>query len=77
METTAVPVAVVTGAAQGIGRKVAERLARDGELGGRAISHLTLYDVVEAAAGDPPAASTTSPARSGRAGSRSPSPAAG
>ena len=30
METTAVPVAVVTGAAQGIGRKVAEALASEG-----------------------------------------------
>jgi NAD(P)-dependent dehydrogenase (short-subunit alcohol dehydrogenase family) len=30
METTAVPVAVVTGAAQGIGRKVAEALAGEG-----------------------------------------------
>ena len=30
METTAVPVAVVTGAAQGIGRKVAEALAEHG-----------------------------------------------
>ena len=30
METTARPVAVVTGAAQGIGRKVAEALADEG-----------------------------------------------
>jgi NAD(P)-dependent dehydrogenase (short-subunit alcohol dehydrogenase family) len=30
METTAVPVAVVTGAAQGIGRRVAEALAGEG-----------------------------------------------
>ena len=30
METTTVPVAVVTGAAQGIGRKVAETLAGEG-----------------------------------------------
>jgi NAD(P)-dependent dehydrogenase (short-subunit alcohol dehydrogenase family) len=30
METTAVPVAVVTGAAQGIGGKVAEALAGEG-----------------------------------------------
>ena len=30
METTATPVAVVTGAAQGIGRKVAEVLAGEG-----------------------------------------------
>ena len=32
-----------------IGRKLAERLARDGTLGGEAISGLTLYDLVEAA----------------------------
>jgi NAD(P)-dependent dehydrogenase (short-subunit alcohol dehydrogenase family) len=30
METTATPVAVVTGAAQGIGRQVAEALAGEG-----------------------------------------------
>jgi D-erythronate 2-dehydrogenase len=40
---------LIIGGAGMIGRKVAERLARDGELGGQAISHLTLYDVVEAA----------------------------
>jgi D-erythronate 2-dehydrogenase len=40
---------LIIGGAGMISRKVAERLARDGELGGRAISHLTLYDVVEAA----------------------------
>jgi D-erythronate 2-dehydrogenase len=40
---------LIIGGAGMIGRKVAERLARDGELGGRAISHLTLYDVVEGA----------------------------
>ena len=32
-----------------IGRKLAERLARDGTLGGEAISGLTLYDLAEAA----------------------------
>ena len=32
-----------------IGRKLSERLARDGELGGKAISSLTLHDVVEGA----------------------------
>ena len=31
-----------------VGRKLADRLARDGHLGGRAIDHLTLHDVVEA-----------------------------
>jgi nucleoside-diphosphate-sugar epimerase len=31
-----------------VGRKLAERLARDGELGGKAIRALTLYDVVAA-----------------------------
>jgi D-erythronate 2-dehydrogenase len=40
---------LIIGGAGMIGRKVAERLARDGELGGQAISHLTLYDVVDAA----------------------------
>jgi nucleoside-diphosphate-sugar epimerase len=40
---------LIIGGAGMIGRKVAERLARDGELGGKAISQLTLYDVVEAA----------------------------
>jgi nucleoside-diphosphate-sugar epimerase len=33
-----------------IGRKLAERLARDGEVAGKAISKLTLYDVVPGAA---------------------------
>jgi nucleoside-diphosphate-sugar epimerase len=40
---------LITGGAGMIGRKLAERLARDSALGGRAISGLTLYDVVEAA----------------------------
>ncbi len=31
-----------------LGRKIAERLARDGAIGGRAISGLTLFDVAEA-----------------------------
>jgi D-erythronate 2-dehydrogenase len=39
---------LITGGAGMIGRKLAERLARDGALGGSAISGLTLYDVVEA-----------------------------
>ena len=37
---------LVTGAAGMIGRKLAERLARDGHLGGRDISTLTLTDIV-------------------------------
>jgi nucleoside-diphosphate-sugar epimerase len=40
---------LIIGGAGMIGRKLAERLGRDGELGGREISSLTLYDVVEAA----------------------------
>jgi nucleoside-diphosphate-sugar epimerase len=41
---------LIIGGAGMIGRKLAERLARDGALGGRAIAGLTLYDVVEGAA---------------------------
>jgi nucleoside-diphosphate-sugar epimerase len=40
---------LIVGGAGMIGRKLAERLARDGALGGKAISGLTLYDAVEAA----------------------------
>jgi nucleoside-diphosphate-sugar epimerase len=40
---------LIIGGAGMIGRKLAERLARDGALGGRAISSLTLYDVAEPA----------------------------
>jgi len=40
----------ITGGAGMVGRKLAERLARDGALGGREITGLTLYDVVEPAA---------------------------
>ncbi|TML69088.1 MAG: SDR family oxidoreductase [Actinobacteria bacterium] len=40
---------LVTGAAGMIGRKLAERLARDGELGGEPVEKLTLADVVEPA----------------------------
>ena len=40
---------LIIGGAGMIGRKLAERLARDGQLGGRAIASLTLHDVVEAA----------------------------
>lgn len=39
---------LIIGGAGMIGRKLAERLARDGELGGKAISNLVLHDVVEA-----------------------------
>jgi nucleoside-diphosphate-sugar epimerase len=45
---------LIIGAAGMIGRKLASRLAGDGELSGTAIGRLTLYDVVAAAA--PPAA---------------------
>ena len=41
--------ALIIGGAGMIGRKLAERLAREGELGGQALSSLTLYDVAEAA----------------------------
>jgi nucleoside-diphosphate-sugar epimerase len=37
---------LIIGGAGMIGRKLAERLARDGQLGGAAVSGLTLYDVV-------------------------------
>jgi nucleoside-diphosphate-sugar epimerase len=40
---------LIIGGAGMIGRKLAERLAKDGALGGTAISSLTLYDVVEGA----------------------------
>jgi nucleoside-diphosphate-sugar epimerase len=38
---------LILGGAGMVGRKLAERLARDGALGGKAISAMTLYDVVE------------------------------
>src|SRR5262245_37881331 len=41
---------LIIGGAGMIGRKLAERLARDGELGGKPIASLTLYDVVGGAA---------------------------
>jgi nucleoside-diphosphate-sugar epimerase len=41
---------LIIGGAGMIGRKLAERLGRDGALGGKAISNLTLYDVVPAEA---------------------------
>ena len=37
----------ITGGAGFIGRKLAERLAKDGTLAGREVSSLTLYDVIE------------------------------
>ncbi len=37
---------LILGGAGMIGRKLAERLAKDGQLGGQAISAMTLYDVV-------------------------------
>jgi nucleoside-diphosphate-sugar epimerase len=40
---------LIIGGAGMIGRKLAERLANDGALGGKAISKLTLYDVVPGA----------------------------
>ena len=40
---------LIIGGAGMIGRKLSERLAQDGELGGKAISSLTLHDVVEGA----------------------------
>jgi D-erythronate 2-dehydrogenase len=38
---------LIIGAAGMVGRKLAERLARDGRLGDRAITHATLHDVIE------------------------------
>ena len=40
---------LIIGGAGMIGRKLAERLARDGAVAGKAISKLTLYDVVPGA----------------------------
>ena len=45
---------LIIGGAGMVGRKLAERLARDGELAGKAVSSLTLYDVFPAL--PPPAA---------------------
>ena len=45
---------LIIGGAGMVGRKLAERLAGDGELAGKAVSSLTLYDVVPAL--PPPAA---------------------
>src|SRR6185503_4869500 len=41
---------LITGAAGMIGRKLAERLARDGHLGGKDITALTLTDIIAPAA---------------------------
>lgn len=41
---------LIIGGAGMVGRKLAERLAKDGALGGKPVSSLTLYDVVEATA---------------------------
>ena len=41
---------LIIGGAGMIGRKLAERLAKDGEVAGKAIYKLTLYDVVPGAA---------------------------
>ena len=38
---------LILGAAGMVGRKLAERLVKDGQLGGQAITHLILHDVVE------------------------------
>ena len=40
---------LIIGGAGMIGRKLGERLAKDGSLAGKAISKLTLYDVVPGA----------------------------
>ena len=40
---------LIIGGAGMVGRKLAERLASDGRLGERAVSEMTLYDVVAAA----------------------------
>lgn len=51
---------LVLGAAGMVGRKLLERLARDGSLGGQAITRATLHDVVEPQApANAPFASTT------------------
>lgn len=41
---------LIIGAAGMVGRKLAERLARDGQLGGKAVDRMTLADVVEPSA---------------------------
>jgi len=43
---------LILGAAGMVGRKLLERLAREGQLGGRAITKVTLHDVVEPSAPD-------------------------
>src|SRR5690242_18574973 len=49
METIRLKILII-GAAGMIGRKLVERLAKDGSLGGRQISQLDLVDIVEPAA---------------------------
>ena len=41
---------LIIGAAGMVGRKLAERLARDGQLGGKAVDRMTLADVIEPSA---------------------------
>ena len=43
---------LILGGAGMVGRKLAEQLARDGHLGGKAITAMTLYDVVPPVAPD-------------------------
>jgi nucleoside-diphosphate-sugar epimerase len=50
---------LVIGAAGMVGRKLVERLARDGRLGGQAITKTTLHDVIEPAANGAPFAVET------------------
>jgi nucleoside-diphosphate-sugar epimerase len=50
---------LVIGAAGMVGRKLVERLARDGRLGGQAITKATLHDVIEPAANGAPFAVKT------------------
>ena len=50
---------LVTGAAGMIGRKLVERLVRDGGLGGRPIAELHLHDIVPPHAPDIPGATVS------------------
>jgi nucleoside-diphosphate-sugar epimerase len=60
---------LIFGAAGMVGRKLTERLAKDGGLGGREIAKATLHDVVE------PQAPRTRRSRSAPSRRTSPSPA--
>src|SRR5690606_21882948 len=64
---------LIIGAAGMVGRKLTERLVRDGALGGKAITRATLHDIVEppAPAGAPPPRRAPRPA-AGRAGRGAP-----